>query len=102
MSFDRVHPIALNWRPDPASLARVLAQTIADTLRQAIATKGRALLAVSGGSTPVAMFERLSEQALDWHKVEVMLVDERWVPPYSEHSNDALVRSHLLQNHAAR
>jgi 2-dehydro-3-deoxyphosphogluconate aldolase/(4S)-4-hydroxy-2-oxoglutarate aldolase len=101
MSFDRIHPISLLWRPHQNSLARALAKAIAEALRGAIAARGHASLAVSGGATPVAMFELLSEQELDWHKVDVMLVDERWVPPYSEHSNDALVRSHLLQNRAA-
>ncbi len=102
MSFDKVHPISLRWRDDPAQLATELAAQVAGILQETIAEQGSALLAVSGGSTPVRLFEQLSIQAIDWSNVEILLVDERWVPPYSEHSNEALVRSHLLQNFAAR
>jgi 6-phosphogluconolactonase len=35
---------------------------------------------VSGGRSPVAFFQHLAKQALDWSKVVVSLADERWVP----------------------
>ena len=60
-----------------------------------------ATLAVSGGRTPVALFEALSGVDLDWAKVAVTLCDERWVPESDARSNTALVRKHLLQGRAA-
>lgn len=78
-----------------------IARQIADELRTAIAARGRATLAVSGGKSPIALFEQLREQALDWSQVTVLLVDERCVPKDHADSNTALVRQHLLQGAAA-
>lgn len=85
---------------DCHALAEALAERVAERLREGLAERGHALLAVSGGSTPRHFFERLSRQPLDWSKVQVTLVDERWVPESNERSNAALVKSLLLQ-HAA-
>lgn len=85
-----------------AELAAALADVVADMLAAAIEARGAALLAVSGGSTPVLFFETLSRRDIDWPKVTVTLVDERFVPPTSERSNARLVRKHLLQQQAAK
>ncbi len=82
-------------------LADHLAADVADELRRVIAAKGKAVLAVSGGSTPKLFFEKLSQAELPWARVTVTLVDERQVPEDSERSNAKLVREALLQNHAA-
>jgi 6-phosphogluconolactonase len=82
-------------------LAEALAARIAETLSRAIAGKGEALLAVSGGTTPGDFFRALSAKPIDWTKVTVTLVDERFVPISSERSNEHLVRSMLLQDKAA-
>jgi 6-phosphogluconolactonase len=81
----------------PAAIAAHIAQA----LRAAIAERGQASLAVSGGKSPIPMFEALREQDLDWAKVTVVLVDERVVPRDHEASNTALVAQHLLQGQAA-
>ena len=93
----------VNWTEfgGGAMLADALARKIADRLALAIAARGHATLAVSGGSTPKAMFATLSREAIDWARVTVTLVDERMVPPSDERSNQRLVSLHLLQNHAA-
>jgi 6-phosphogluconolactonase len=78
-----------------------IAAHIANALRAAIATRGQASLAVSGGKSPIPMFEALCEQDLDWSQVNVVLVDERIVPRDHEASNTALVARHLLQGKAA-
>jgi 6-phosphogluconolactonase len=94
-------PIALNTYDDSAGLARALAAHVAEALRGRVARDGTASLAVSGGRTPVAFFEILSGAPIDWSRVSVTLVDERWVPETSERSNAALVRHHLLKGSAA-
>jgi 6-phosphogluconolactonase len=88
--------------PDAAAQAVALADRVADDLRAALAVRGRALLAVSGGRSPVALFAALRTRALDWAAVTVVLVDERVVPVDHPDSNTALVRRHLLADAAAR
>lgn len=84
-----------------AAQARQLAEAVTAQLRHAIATRGHALLAVSGGKSPIALFEHLRQQPLDWASVTVLLADERCVPHTHADSNTALVRQHLLQDGAA-
>lgn len=82
------------------AVAKALAADVADRLIDAIAARGRATLAVSGGTTPERFFDALSRRTLDWGKVIVTLVDERFVPPDHPRSNEKLVRERLLQNEA--
>lgn len=85
-----------------SELVETLAQRIAQALGSAIVERGRASLAVSGGSTPVRLFHALSAIDIAWSKVVVSLVDERWVAENHPDSNAHLVRSHLLREHAAK
>lgn len=82
-------------------LATALAASVADALRAAIARRGEAFLAVSGGTTPGRFMAALSQEKLDWGKVIVTLVDERFVPESSPRSNASLAKANLLQNNAA-
>lgn len=84
------------------ALAEALAERISSVLQAAIASRGSASLAVSGGSTPTLLFETLSSRAIAWDRVTVTLVDERFVGPDHGRSNHLLVRTHLLQNAAAK
>ena len=85
----------------PNATPSLLAESIANELRAAIAERGQASLAVSGGKSPIVLFEQLRTAALDWSKVIVTLVDERCVAHDHADSNTALVRKHLLQDAAA-
>lgn len=93
--------IDFNEFPDRKSLTIELAEQISELLTNGIQHNGRASLAVSGGSTPVELFERLSGLDIPWQKVVVTLVDERWLEPTSSDSNEHLVHSYLLRNRAA-
>ncbi len=84
-----------------AALAEGLADAVAAALSAAIAERGEGTIAVSGGSTPKAFFKALSGKTIDWPKVTVTLVDERFVEPDSDRSNEKLVRDNLLINAAA-
>lgn len=86
---------------DCSALAVALARRVAERLGAAIDARGHALLAVSGGTTPLDFFDALSRIELDWTQVRVTLVDERWVDETSERSNARLVRARLLQHAAA-
>lgn len=87
---------------DRDDLAETLAESVAQNLRDGIAGRGRAALAVSGGSTPARFFAALSGRTdVDWAKVVITLVDERWVDETSDRSNARLVRETLLTGPAA-
>lgn len=86
---------------EQARAAQQLALDIAAQLRAAIAARGRAVISVSGGKSPVPVFEALRAQVLDWSRVLVTLVDERCVPVTHADSNALLVSTHLLQDQAA-
>lgn len=81
---------------DAEALAATVAARVAELLRAAIAARGSARLALSGGRSPVAMFTRLAQAELDWSQVGITLVDERWVPTDHADSNERLLRDHLL------
>ncbi len=91
----------LHTFPDQQTLVSALAEHLAAALRRDIAAQGRASLAVSGGSTPLPLFERLSELDIPWRNVLITLADERWVDASSPDSNEALARRSLLRNRAA-
>lgn len=86
---------------DAAAQATALAQRIADDLTSIIAAKGRATLAVAGGSTPAAFLEALGRQAVDWPAVTVLPTDERWAPPDHPRSNERMIRATLMASGAA-
>jgi 6-phosphogluconolactonase len=92
---------ALHRSGDAAAQALEVAQMVSAQLRQALSARPRATLIVSGGKTPVAMWQALRMQDLDWARVDITLADERWVPVDHPASNEALVRQHLLQDRAA-
>jgi 6-phosphogluconolactonase len=83
-------------------LAQKLALSVSKQLKACITEKNKACLAVSGGTTPIEFFKQLSQQELDWAKVTVILVDERWLPVDHKDSNEKLVRDHLIQNNAKK
>jgi 6-phosphogluconolactonase len=88
--------------PDADSLAVALAERIAADLNRALSKQGHAVLALSGGSSPKRFFKLLPGCDVDWSKVTLTLVDERWVPATHERSNEKLVRDFLMTGPAAR
>ena len=87
---------------NPAVLAEELAIKVAGQLNDAVKAQGTATLVVSGGRSPVAFFQSLIKQPLDWSKVVVSLADERWVPVEHADSNAGLLKKNLLQGPAAK
>ncbi len=62
---------------------------------------GSCVMGLSGGSTPRPIYEELGKLvAVEWDKVKIFLVDERYVPSSDERSNQRLVRETLLKNAA--
>jgi len=101
------------WHPESRDMLTVhtvsqnelnvqLAQDIAQRLTTAIQARGYAVLSVSGGKSPVALFAALRVMDINWSHVRVTLVDERCVPRTHPDSNALLVQTHLLQDLAAK
>jgi 6-phosphogluconolactonase len=86
---------------DSGSLSRALSSQLAANLSVAIAARGLASLVVSGGKSPIKMFELLRVESLDWSRVCIALADERWVDSTDPDSNEKLVRDVLLKGPAA-
>ena len=70
------------------------AELLAQAAKQAVAERGRAELAVSGGSDPWPMFSRLEDLFGDWDKTELFQVDERVAPAGSDERN----LTHLIES----
>ena len=78
----------------------ILTKLISNKLKLAIDKKGTATFVVSGGTSPLKLFEDLSKIDLPWNKVKITLVDDRLVNKNHIHSNQKLINDHLLKNKA--
>lgn len=77
--------------PDAATAAHEGAVWVARHLRDAVRRRGVASFAVSGGSTPAAMFRELATLDVPWQAVTVFQVDERVAPDGDPARNAALL-----------
>ena len=66
----------------------------------AIKNYGDARILLSGGSTPINLYSSLSQENIDWGKVKVGLVDERFVDQKSNYSNETHIKNNLIKNSA--
>ncbi len=86
--------------PSPAAWAQACADRLTDAL--ASAPGEHAVFAGSGGSTPAPIYARMREASLDWSRVVVTLIDERYVPETSPDSNARLLKETLLTGPASK
>src|SRR5580698_8754101 len=90
--------------PDPAALARRAAQYFLEMASEAVAGRGRARIAISGGSTPKATFQLLADPSqpfrnhMPWDSLDLYWVDERCVPPDDNDSNYRMTREAMLDH----
>ena len=73
--------------PDAVAAAEACGRDILELLADAIATRQRATLAISGGTSPKPMFELFAKSGFRWEQVHIFWVDERCVPPSDPQSN---------------
>jgi 6-phosphogluconolactonase len=85
---------------DADAVAREAARIITDALADAIRERGRADLALTGGSTAGALYGVLTNaefrDGLDWDRVHLWWGDERYVPTDHPDSNAGLAYDRLL------
>ncbi|HET6168640.1 MAG TPA: 6-phosphogluconolactonase, partial [Terracidiphilus sp.] len=89
---------------DGAALARRAAEQFVEKAEQAAVTRGRARIAISGGSTPKSAFQLLADpnepflKRMPWGKLDLYWVDERTVPPDDPDSNYRMTREAMLDH----
>ena len=76
-------------------------KSIYEALKNNIDNNGSVSFVVSGGSSPVKIFNDLSKSDLDWSKVSVTLVDDRVVSSEHSDSNERLLKENLFINNAS-
>jgi 6-phosphogluconolactonase len=91
----------LDVSPNAAAAARHGAQRIAAALSVAVARRGKATLAVSGGRTPQRMFEHLAAAEVPWERVDLFQVDERVAPAGHPDRNSMTIEAAFVE-HVAR
>jgi 6-phosphogluconolactonase len=90
--------------PDADALAARAAQYFVETAERAVAARGQARIAISGGSTPKATFALLADPAqpwrarMPWDRIDLWWVDERCVPPDHPESNYRMTREAMLDH----
>jgi len=88
--------------PTSAAVAEAAADLFTRVAQTAFEARGRARIAISGGSTPKAMFALLADPAqrflgvIPWDKLDLFWVDERCVPPGDAESNYRMTREAML------
>lgn len=82
------------------NIALKIAASIASTLEESILKKGSAILVVSGGSSPIKIFNYLNQLQIQWSKVTIILGDDRMLDTANIDSNDRLIRENLIINNA--
>ena len=79
-----------------------LVASIVDCISKAINKYGEARVLLSGGSSPKSIYEQLSNEKLEWTKVKIGLVDERFVDVQDKDNNERMIRMTLCQNKAKK
>jgi 6-phosphogluconolactonase len=88
--------------PDAKALAVRAAEEFTRAAERAASERGRARIAISGGSTPKTAFGLLADRSqpwrgrMPWDKLELFWVDERCVPPDDLESNYRMTREAML------
>jgi 6-phosphogluconolactonase len=84
---------------DLDALATEAATRLGRALRDALAQRGTASLALSGGETPRPAYEKLAkERGIDWTKIDIFWIDDRAVPPGDDRSNYKWGKATLLDH----
>jgi 6-phosphogluconolactonase len=91
--------MSVRWHKlrDANAAAGAGAHHIIGVLEEVLSGQDFATFAVSGGSTPKVMFQKLAATRVPWDKVHIFWVDERSVPPTDVASNFKLADDFLLQ-----
>lgn len=82
--------------PDKEALIQRSLELVLAKMQAAIAQRGLCTIALSGGSTPKPLYEKIAQQNLPWDRIHVFWGDERYVPPTHPDSNERMARQAWL------
>ncbi|HEX8382485.1 MAG TPA: 6-phosphogluconolactonase [Sphingomonas sp.] len=81
---------------DAAEMAEAVAGDVQFVIESAIDARGSAVVALPGGKTPVAIYDKLARAKLDWKRVTIVPTDERIVPLGDPLSNVTMIAKAFL------
>ena len=85
----------------PAEFITTAVQCLTDAILRAQQDGKTVTIGLSGGSTPKPVYEKISvEKKIDWKRIQLFLLDERYVPTDHQDSNAKMIRETLLRNEA--
>lgn len=86
--------------PDSETLVEAAGRRLVETIRAAVAARGRALVVLTGGGNGIGLLKYLRAQAgqIDWPKVHLFWGDERYVPLADGERNEKQAREALLDH----
>ncbi len=73
---------------------------IKENLKDSILFNDEASIVVSGGSSPINFLQALDNIDLEWHKVRIMLLDERLVNVKDKKSNEKTLKDNFFKNYS--
>ncbi len=79
---------------EAASIAA--AEALVGAMSRRLDLQARASMIITGGSSPARCYQEMSGAPIDWHRVDLVLSDERWVPADHDDSNEKQARETLL------
>lgn len=106
-SQGRASRLGLTMKPDLrvyadlADMSRRAAETVVDTINDAIQAVGTCSIVLAGGNTPRTLYRLLASEfrpQIPWANVQVFWGDERYVPPEDSRSNYRMAREALLDH----
>jgi len=88
--------------PTPAELVSAAAEMMIGAIAEAVAARGHAMIALSGGTTPRGLYQALAEEPyrtrVPWDCVHLFWGDERMVPPEHAQSNFRMAKETLVDH----
>ena len=90
------------WRTydSRAALSREVTALLQDALANGVADNGKASAALSGGMTPIPVYDRLAQTEMDWKNVTLLPTDERLAAPGHAARNDLMITRALARGPA--
>jgi len=76
-------------------LEKLASDFIADKIDEVIRRKELVVLGAVGGTSVKGIYAELSKEKIEWNKIHVFMLDERFVPLNSEDSNFKIVKENL-------
>jgi len=84
--------------PDSQALVTAAAARLVDTIADAVAARGRALIVLTGGGNGIGLLKSLAGRPIDWSAVHLFWGDERYVPEDDDERNEKQAREALLSH----